>query len=75
MVYRHAQPRWIQFVYFLYAGFFNGYTNFKLSRIFCWYGLHKWNKHKYMKWENGKETGEYDYQCLRCCSLSEKYND
>lgn len=72
-VYWHALPKWVQFVVFIDRGLFNGYIKKDFRRIFCWFGFHKWNSHKYMIWENQQKTNKYDMQCRRCCMMSKIY--
>lgn len=73
VVYWHQLPKWVQFVVFLDRGLFNGFSTFKLSRVWCWFGKHKWSTHKYEEWKDGVKTKLYTHLCRRCCMTSKKY--
>lgn len=36
-----TMPKWSLFLLFLKSGLYRGKSNFKLKRILCWYGRHK----------------------------------
>lgn len=72
-VYTHQLPKLLRFWIFMLRGTYNGFTNFNIKRLMCWFGKHTPNKVLYKEWENGEETGMYYVQCNNCGNPSKKF--
>lgn len=66
-VYLHSLPIYLQFLIFLHRGVYNGFTNFRLSRILCYLNRHNWSKYEF-------DNVAVSYrQCIRCGMPSKSY--